>query len=130
MISICRNIVDQMRTTHIILVRHGQYLNVEEKVPDSFKVLSELGHKQADLTGKFLAQYMKIRMVNDRFPEMTIYHSDMQRARQTAQGISKHFPNPVLLQNVLLREAWPCPPLPSNGVRVKVCVLMLLVLHF
>lgn len=110
-----RNVVDQMRTTHVILIRHGQYNHVAGNVPDSYKTLTGLGQEQADLTGKFLAQYLADRMVNDRFPAVTIYHSDLTRAKQTAQCIAKHFTSPEMLENVLLREAWPCAPLPTSN---------------
>lgn len=43
-------------TRHIILVRHGQYDETEKE--DDKRILTELGRKQADLTGKRLREML------------------------------------------------------------------------
>ena len=77
-------------TKHIILVRHGQY--VEDKDPEK-RVLTPLGREQAELTGKRLAEMM--HGVNEEFGECNIKVirvSNMIRAIETADIILKHLP--------------------------------------
>ena len=77
-------------TKHVILVRHGQY--VEDKDPDK-RVLTPLGREQAELTGKRLDEMMN--EVNEDFGECNIKVvrvSNMVRAIETADIIAKHIP--------------------------------------
>eukprot|EP00957_Ditylum_brightwellii_P093639 7130628-Ditylum_brightwellii.AAC.1 len=50
-------------TRHIILIRHGQYDETHKE--DEHRILTELGRKQAELTGKRLAEMIK--GVNEKF---------------------------------------------------------------
>ena len=77
-------------TRHVILVRHGQY--VEDKDPDK-KVLTPLGKEQAEATGVRLAEMLK--GINEDFDSCNIKIvrvSNMIRARETADIIAKHLP--------------------------------------
>lgn len=70
-------------TRHIILIRHGQY---DETYPeDEKRVLTPLGRKQAQLTGKRLREY--IRGVNKDFGPCKVRVlrvSNLERAKETA----------------------------------------------
>ena len=77
-------------TRHIILVRHGQY--VEAKDAD-MRVLTPLGREQADKTGKRLADMLQ--GVDEKFGPCKIKVvrvSNMIRAKETADIIAKHLP--------------------------------------
>jgi serine/threonine-protein phosphatase PGAM5 len=90
-----RNRMRQLRkegvTRHIILIRHGQYDETEKE--DEKRLLTELGRKQADLTGRRLKEMMdgaskefgpcKIKVVRV---------SNMARAKETADIIAAHLP--------------------------------------
>ncbi|KAG2786886.1 hypothetical protein PC129_g9973 [Phytophthora cactorum] len=100
------------RTKHIILVRHGHYINAHvPQVSDSEQVLSQMGRQQAEQTGKCLA------MAHNRVPtrhDITVYHSDMTRAVETAAIISNNFGEVLLNPSPLLREGWPGMPYSSH----------------
>uniref|UniRef100_K3WI23 Serine/threonine-protein phosphatase PGAM5, mitochondrial n=1 Tax=Globisporangium ultimum (strain ATCC 200006 / CBS 805.95 / DAOM BR144) TaxID=431595 RepID=K3WI23_GLOUD len=100
------------KTKHLILVRHGHYINAHARyVSDSDQVLSQMGRQQAEFTGKYLEQlYSRSPTRHD----MTIYHSDMTRAVETATSISKDFGNCTLTSTRLLREGWPGRPYSSH----------------
>ncbi|EEY63916.1 uncharacterized protein PITG_02425 [Phytophthora infestans T30-4] len=102
------------RTKHIILVRHGHYINAHvPQVSDSEQVLSQMGRQQAEQTGKCLA------MAHNRVPtrhDITVYHSDMTRAVETAGIISNNFGEVLLNPSPLLREGWPGLPYSSSPV--------------
>jgi len=71
--------------------RHGQYDETFKE--DEKRNLTELGRKQAHLTGQRLAEM--IQGVDDKFkplPVGTIRVSDMTRAKETASIISEHLP--------------------------------------
>ena len=109
-----QNLMHPDRTTRIILIRHGQYENVGQSVPEIEKQLTPLGIEQAERTGRYLATYFHERLVDSRFPSITVHHSDLQRAIQTASIIAHHFPQSETRVNPYIREAWPCDPLPGN----------------
>jgi serine/threonine-protein phosphatase PGAM5 len=112
-----RSVVDHSRTTHIILVRHGQYQTSSTAAQDIHGPLTPLGIAQSKLTGAFLNEYFTQRQVFKRFPRFPIYHSGMRRAVETAQYIAQSFPKDgfELRENKLFREAWPGNPLPSTN---------------
>ncbi|KAK6184241.1 hypothetical protein SNE40_006749 [Patella caerulea] len=92
-------------TRHIILIRHGQYnLNGET---DEEKYLSDLGRKQADLTGA------RLKLLD--FPYTRLVSSTMTRAVETCDLIHKFLPNLTVERNDLLREGAPIPPEPPVG---------------
>ncbi|POM58494.1 Hypothetical protein PHPALM_36851 [Phytophthora palmivora] len=104
----------QPRTKHIILVRHGHYINAHvPQVSDSQQVLSQMGRQQAEFTGKCLG------MAHNRIPtrhDVTIHHSDMTRAVETAGIISSNFDGEVSLKpSALLREGWPGTPYSTDS---------------
>ncbi|MDX1663256.1 MAG: histidine phosphatase family protein [Candidatus Promineifilaceae bacterium] len=84
--------------TVIYLVRHGHIVNVDEvfhgRLP-GFR-LSEEGRAQAAAAAAFLSER----------PITAIYHSPMERARQTAEIVQEHFPppRPSLNETPLLNE--------------------------
>lgn len=65
----------------IVMIRHGQYVSGEK---DSDRVLTELGKKQADTTGKRLNALLSSGQLS---PISTMYFSTMQRATETCQII-------------------------------------------
>ncbi|GMF13695.1 unnamed protein product [Phytophthora lilii] len=95
-------------TKHIVLVRHGHYINAHvPQVSDSQQVLSQMGRQQAEFTGKCLGT------AHNRVPtrhDVTIYHSDMTRAVETASIIANSFGEVSLNPSPLLREGWPGTP--------------------
>lgn len=81
-------------TRHILLIRHGQY--EEKHYDDRKRVLTPIGRRQAQLTGKRLAQMVEnigAAKVN------AIYTSDLVRAKQTAWIIAKALPDSIPIQN-------------------------------
>lgn len=83
---------------HLILVRHGQYDFGTGK-------LTELGREQADFTGH------RLREMNLTY--MSITHSTLTRADETAQIIHSHIPRVPLGMDDVLREGGPIPPNPT-----------------
>ncbi|KAH8739560.1 phosphoglycerate mutase [Cryptosporidium ryanae] len=88
-----------------VLVRHGQY-NLSGKC-DEEKKLTDIGREQARETGKYLrGQYGgKVGI---------IYHSNLLRAKETAEIISNFFPEAILVEDPNLAEGvpiYPSPPL-------------------
>lgn len=84
----------------LYLIRHGQaaYAQTDPKDVDGY--LTEVGQQQALLTAERLAE----------LPITAIYHSDLERATQTAQLIASKIPDAVLQPTSLLRECIPCLP--------------------
>ena len=92
---------------HLLLIRHGQYdLNHKQ---DKLRVLTELGHRQAAITGKRLNELqMKRKMTFN-----VIVHSTMMRAIETSHDIIKGLEVvPQVRSCDLLREGAPCRPEP------------------
>lgn len=96
----------QKANRHILLIRHGQY-NLKG-ANDSERILTDMGVKQADQTGRRLAEL--------GLPFTSIISSTMARAIQTSDIIRKHLPPelPVRSPDVLLREGAPYPPEPIS----------------
>lgn len=85
----------------IYLVRHGQAAYAETTPKDVQGYLTDLGRQQALLAAKRLSQ----------LPITTIYHSDLQRATETAELIATQFPHIPMHSTALLRECIPCLPM-------------------
>ncbi|CAI5720024.1 unnamed protein product [Peronospora effusa] len=100
------------KTKHFIMVRHGHYINAHmPQVSDSQQVLSQMGRQQAELTGKHL------EVAHARIPtrhHVSVYHSDMTRAVETAAIIATYFGEVSLNSSSLLREGWPGTPYSSD----------------
>ncbi|KAG7204674.1 hypothetical protein KM043_005089 [Ampulex compressa] len=90
---------------HLILIRHGQY-HMEGK-NDSERMLTELGRKQANATGKRLKEL--------NFPYSSIIVSSMTRAQETADIINETLAHPNIVTDTLLVEGAPIPPEPPIG---------------
>ncbi|XP_072748420.1 serine/threonine-protein phosphatase Pgam5, mitochondrial-like isoform X2 [Anoplolepis gracilipes] len=90
---------------HIFLIRHGQY-HLDGKT-DAEKVLTELGRKQAEVTGKRLAEL--------NLPYSLIVRSTMTRALETSQIIEKSLINVPVEDDSMLIEGAPIPPEPPIG---------------
>ncbi|SBS81194.1 phosphoglucomutase-2, putative [Plasmodium ovale] len=90
---------------NIILVRHGQYER-KNRNDEGSKKLTKDGCKQADITGKKLKDILNNKKIT------VIYHSDLIRAKETAQIISKYFPNATLINDPNLNEGTPYLPDP------------------
>lgn len=89
-----------VRNREILMVRHGQY--------ESGGSLTALGREQAALTGVRLKQVLAGKHVR------RIFHSNLPRARETAEIIQQQFsPNIIQLrESALLAEAIPAEPDP------------------
>ncbi|CRG93165.1 phosphoglucomutase-2, putative [Plasmodium gallinaceum] len=102
---------DKTVLKNIILVRHGQY---ERKYKDNeeSKRLTKEGCNQAEITGKKLKDILNNKKIS------TIYHSNMIRAKETAQIISKYFPDAKLINDPNLNEGTPYlpDPIPKNSI--------------
>ncbi|CEG44124.1 Predicted phosphoglycerate mutase [Plasmopara halstedii] len=97
------------KTKHMILVRHGHYINAyKPHVSDSEQVLSQLGRRQAEFTGKCL------RMAHNRIPKrhnmIVLYHSDLTRAVEAGAIIASHLSDVMVYSSSMLREGWPGKP--------------------
>ncbi|XP_052891064.1 serine/threonine-protein phosphatase Pgam5, mitochondrial isoform X1 [Anopheles moucheti] len=90
---------------HLILVRHGQY-NLDG-MTDSQRTLTELGRKQAALSGE--------RLKHLALPYDEIVRSTMTRAQETAEIIGKSLMHLKLVNCPLLEEGSPIPPEPPVG---------------
>lgn len=90
---------------HIFLIRHGQY-HTNGKT-DADRVLTELGKKQAEATGKRLAEL--------NLPYSLIVKSTMTRALETSQIIEKSLVNVPVENDNMLIEGAPIPPEPPIG---------------
>jgi broad specificity phosphatase PhoE len=78
-----------MHMTQIVLVRHGQTeWNRIERFRGRIDVpLNDVGYKQAEITGRWIASRWQIAAV---------YSSPLSRAKDTAQAIADHFYIPVI----------------------------------
>ncbi|XP_077256201.1 serine/threonine-protein phosphatase Pgam5, mitochondrial-like [Temnothorax americanus] len=90
---------------HILMIRHGQY-HTEGKT-DAERALTELGRKQAETTGKRLAEL--------NLPYSLIVRSTMTRALETSKIIEKNLINVPVEDDSLLIEGAPIPPEPPIG---------------
>ncbi|GBP00700.1 hypothetical protein EVAR_76946_1 [Eumeta japonica] len=91
---------------HLFLIRHGQYNT--DGATDKERTLTELGRKQADITGSRLAS-LDIKWD-------VLVRSTMTRARETAEIIAKHLPANLEVKDCqLLEEGAPIPPEPPVG---------------
>ncbi|EEC19333.1 phosphoglycerate mutase, putative, partial [Ixodes scapularis] len=90
---------------HLYLIRHGQY-NLKGD-SDRDLILTELGRKQADVTGQ------RLKQLNVPFSRMVF--STMARATETARIIHGHFEHLPLEPCELIREGAPIPPEPPSG---------------
>ncbi|KAF0694089.1 Aste57867_15009 [Aphanomyces stellatus] len=105
--------VPPARVLHLVLVRHGHYVNAHTKnAVDSDQVLSPIGRRQAALTGQHLQQLYATAPSRDA---LVLRHSDMERAVETATIIAACFPDTCdRVVTPLLREGWPGAPLPPH----------------
>ena len=99
------------KTRYIILIRHGQYHSEERD--DRKQVLTELGHKQAELLTQRLAEYPWI--------PTQITCSTLMRARQTTnhiQSCSKFMNIDNSVIDSKLKEGRPFQPVPPARVGI------------
>lgn len=112
-------------TRHVILVRHGQYSEVDKE--DAKRLLTPLGRRQAELTGQRLGAL--VRGASAEFGPCrvkVVRVSDLARAKETAdiiyehmgvddtadgEGIERAAPDP------LLNEGMPCHTIPGRKAR-------------
>ncbi|XP_071447905.1 serine/threonine-protein phosphatase PGAM5, mitochondrial isoform X3 [Hetaerina americana] len=90
---------------NLFLIRHGQYNLCGGN--DQEKCLTELGRKQADLTGQ--------RLKDLNFPFTKLVRSTMFRALETAEIIQKHLPDVPCESSAFIQEGAPIPPEPPVG---------------
>mmetsp|Transcript_27488 Transcript_27488/g.56493 ORF Transcript_27488/g.56493 Transcript_27488/m.56493 type:complete len:481 (-) Transcript_27488:109-1551(-) len=113
-------------TRHLILVRHGQYDETHKE--DSKRILTPLGRKQAELTGKRLGEF--IRGVNEEFGPCrvkVVRVSDLARAKETADIIYENmdlenFDGDTIHRSQpdpLLNEGRPCHHIPGGKARTS-----------
>jgi len=104
-------------TRHIILIRHGQY--TENERLDENRVLTELGRKQANLTGKRLKEMIDGVEGSDEFTGCSVRVvrvSNMARAKETADIIASHLGPDVTMAkpDADLNEGRPSHNLPAG----------------
>ncbi|KAL7471609.1 hypothetical protein ACHAXS_011918 [Conticribra weissflogii] len=113
-------------TRHLILIRHGQYDETHKE--DQNRILTPLGRKQAELTGKRLGEL--IRGVNEEFGPCRVKVlrvSDLARAKETADIIYKNldlenFDGATIERSEpdpLLNEGRPCHHIPGGKARAS-----------
>jgi serine/threonine-protein phosphatase PGAM5 len=90
---------------HIILIRHGQYYL--DGATDNERVLSDLGKKQALMTGE--------RLKSLKIPWDTLVFSTMKRAQETGYLIANHIDKVKIEDCSLIEEGAPVPPEPPVG---------------
>lgn len=93
-------------TRHLILIRHGHY-HQSETDPSFRGRLTKLGCEQAMATGYRLSSYP--------FRINKIVHSDMARAKETAEIIHKFIPQVPMSSCSLIAEGSPIPPIPGTS---------------
>lgn len=108
-------------TRHIILIRHGQYDETYKE--DEKRLLTPLGRKQAELTGRRIAEM--IRGFDNEFGPCnvtTLRVSDLTRAKETAEIIAEYLPKSVVraAPDPLLNEGRPCHHIPSGRMSSKI----------
>ncbi|XP_023335751.1 serine/threonine-protein phosphatase PGAM5, mitochondrial [Eurytemora carolleeae] len=103
----------------LVLVRHGQY-NLSGTEDDE-RYLTELGRKQAALTGERLnllfnefLEPKKDDNGNVEKPRIRLVKSTMKRATETGDIIHSHLPGLNIDSCDLIREGAPCPPDPPT----------------
>jgi len=93
-------------TRHVLLIRHGQYVHNDD---DCFRILTDLGRKQATLTGE------RLKSLGIKFNNMVV--STMTRAQETARLIGEFLPPDIEKNSCsLLREGAPYPLEPKSSV--------------
>jgi serine/threonine-protein phosphatase PGAM5 len=107
----------------IILVRHGQYQNESASKKDEDHFLTDLGRRQAEETGKYLAACIGSSPLYRAKTVSAVYVSDLQRARQTCdlmlQGMPGVAPAMPTAVDPLLREIFPCDPQPPYPKKAR-----------
>ncbi|CCI40185.1 unnamed protein product [Albugo candida] len=107
-----RSIQPQYHVVHLVLIRHGHYTNALDPVSsDAEQVLSKIGRQQARLTATHLARTFGAPANRQ---DVSIHHSDMARAVETASIVSSSFPDCAVQVSPLLREGWPGSPFRSK----------------
>jgi serine/threonine-protein phosphatase PGAM5 len=119
----------RLKTRHIILIRHGQY--EQDPAEDHQRVLTELGRRQAEYTGKRLAEMLsgpnlRYMVAGQDVDECAgpirikaIHTSGMKRAQETASIIAAQLEplqKSITLTepDVMLNEALPSPIIPMR----------------
>lgn len=92
-------------TRHILLVRHGHYTHNNG---DRFRTLTEIGRKQAILTGE------RLKSLQIKFNNIVV--STMTRAQETGSIIGDLLPEVATTNCSLLREGAPYPIEPKSSV--------------
>lgn len=92
-------------TRTLILIRHGQYV-WDPHYPDK-RILTELGRRQAAVTGKRLKEL--------GYSYATLHYSTMPRATETAQIIMQALPDVPNRSCDLMREGAPIKPEPKSS---------------
>jgi serine/threonine-protein phosphatase PGAM5 len=112
-------------TRHVILIRHGQYDETYKE--DEKRTLTELGKKQADLTGKRIAEMIR-GAENESFGRpchvKVLRVSDLLRAKETADIIAKHLPGVERAEpDALLNEGRPAHTIPGGTAKPAVVAM-------
>jgi serine/threonine-protein phosphatase PGAM5 len=100
------DIQNSVAVRDIVMVRHGQYITTPG--PD-FGNLTAVGNEQARITAERLRQ-----LFGNHKQVRCIYHSDLPRAKQTAEAIANVFPGVPVRETSLLAEAIPAQPNPPT----------------
>eukprot|EP00978_Attheya_sp_CCMP212_P041373 scaffold236383_cov56-Attheya_sp.AAC.2 len=106
-------------TRHLLLIRHGQYDQTHEE--DHKRILTPLGRKQADHTGRRIAEIIKGVDEKCRPCNVKVLRvSDMARAKETADIIATHIPGVERADpDPLLNEGWPAHHIPGQKANAQ-----------
>ena len=96
-------------THQIVLIRHGQYEEKEEK--DEDRRLTALGRKQAEMTGKRVNELLAAGVLS---PVKCVYFSTMKRATETSDIILQQLSSPQPGSSPLRTE--PCSMIREGAV--------------
>ena len=91
----------------IFLIRHGESItnageNYEKRIPDHLAPLTEKGEKQADIAGKWLAEYCAENGVD--LTRARIWYSPFVRTKQTCYAFNEHLKIASCKENFILTE--------------------------
>ncbi|KAL0590166.1 hypothetical protein ABG067_001810 [Albugo candida] len=76
--------------THLLLIRHAEAENIQFRVSDRDKYLTERGQRQAEKTAQYLEKQLREVMASD--DNVELIYGGLLRSVETAQVFHKHIP--------------------------------------
>ena len=92
---------------HIFLIRHGESRantgeNDEKRLPDHLVSLTERGHEQARVNGRFLADYCREKGID--LSRARIWRSPFLRTRETSEEFNRYLKITDIREDITLTE--------------------------